>query len=151
MALLVIKEQVSNTWAIYLHVLSSLRTGLLFSTCIIIHAFQENVGGQGQPGQSAIVTSNIMAYSSAGVSLVPFLMSTSASDSPCTENHGASSNDVYSPWSSGEYISPKSSCLSGSITGAQQLSVVIYKYNLQAPRLLTRCATDDSMWHRVVT
>ena len=119
--------------------------------CITIPTFQENMGGRGQPGWSDIVTSNIMAYSSAGVSLVPSSMSMSASDSPCMENHGASSNDVYSPWSSGEYISPKSSRLSGSITGAQQLSVVIYKYNLQAPRLLTRCAMDDSTWHGAVT
>ena len=34
------------------------------------------------------------------------------------------------PWLSGEYISPKSLHLAESITGAQQLSVVIYKSNL---------------------
>ena len=55
------------------------------------------------------------------VSTIPSPTSASISDSPCTENLGASSSDVYSPWSSGEYISPESSCLSESITGTQQL------------------------------
>ena len=130
MALLLIKEQVSSTQAIHLHMFQLLRTRSLFSTCITIPAFQENVGGWGRPGWSTIITSSIMAYSSAGVSLVPSPTSASASDSPCMENHGVSSNDVYSPWSSGEYISPESSHLLESITGAQQLSAVIYKSDL---------------------
>ena len=137
MALLVIKEQVSNTRAIYLRMLQLHKNWI---TLQYVHNHphipRKCVGGQGQPGWSAIVTSNIMTYSSAGVSPVLSLMSASASDSPCRENCGASSNDVYSPWLSGEYISPKSSHVSGSITGIQQLSVVIYKCNLQAPRLL---------------
>ena len=81
-------------------------------------------------GRSAIITSSIMAYSSAGVSSFPSPTPVSASDSPCMDNCGALSSDVYSPWSSGEYISPESSCLSESITGAQQLILVIYKFNL---------------------
>ena len=97
-----------------------------------------------------IITSSIMAYSSAGVSPVPSSTSTSTLDSPCTEKRGASSNDVDSPWLSGEYISPESLHLLGSITGVQQLSVVIYKYNLQTPRLPTRHAMDDSTWCRAV-
>ena len=99
----------------------SLRTRSLFNTCITIPAFQENVGGCGQPGQSTIVTSSIMVYSSARGSLIPSPTSTSVSDSPCMENLGAPSSSVYSPCSSGEYISPESLHLSESITGAQQL------------------------------
>ena len=38
----------------------------------------------------------------------------------------------------------------GSITGVQQLTIVTRKYNLQAPRLLTLCAVDNSTQHRVV-
>ena len=100
---------------------SSLRTGSLFNTCTTIPEFQENVGRRGRPGWSAIITSSIMVYSSTGVSSIPYPTSASASDSPCTENCGVPSSDVYSPWSSGEYISPESLCLSESITGAQQL------------------------------
>ena len=120
-ALLVVKVQVSSARAVHLHMFQLLRTGLLFSMCMTIPAFQENVGGWGQPGQSAIITSRIMAYSSAGVSSIPSPTSASTSDSPCMENCGALSNDVYSPWSSGEYISLESLHLSESISGAQQL------------------------------
>ena len=87
---------------------NSLRTGSLFNTCITIPAFQENAGGRGQPGWLAIITSSIMAYSSAGASLIPSLTSASASDSPCMENLGVPSSGMYSPCSSGEYISPES-------------------------------------------
>ena len=45
----------------------------------------------------------------------------------------------------GGYISPESSCLSGSITGTQQLTIIIHKYNLQAPRLLAQCAVEQLM------
>ena len=67
------------------------------------------------------------------------------------ENHGASSNDMYSPWSSWEYISPKSLHLLRSITGIQQLTIVTHKYNLQAPRPLALCAVDNSTLHGAVT
>ena len=112
--------------------------------------FQENVGGRGQPGQSAIITSNARVYSSAEVFSVPSLMSANALGSPCRENHGVLSNGMHSPWSSGEYISPESLRLSGSITGIQQLTIVTHKYILQAPRLLTQCAVDNSTRHRTV-
>ena len=130
MALLIIKEQISSARAIHLHMFQLPKNRSPFSMCMTIHAFQENAGGWGQPGWSAIVTSSIMVYSSAGVSSIPSPASVSTSDSPCMENHGVSSSDVYSPWSSGEYISPKSSCLSESISGAQQLQLVIYEFNL---------------------
>ena len=52
---------------------------------------------------------------------------------------------------SGEYISPESSRLSGSITGIQQLTIITQKYNLQVPRLLALHAEDNSTWHRPVT
>ena len=80
----------------------------------------------------------------------PFPTSANASDSPCKEKHGALSNGMYSPWSSGEYISPESLCLLESISGAQQLAIIVRKYNLQAPRLLTQHAVDDSMQYEVV-
>ena len=118
MALLVVKEQIGSSRAIRF---SSLRTRLLFNMCITIPSFQENVGGWGQPAQSDIINSHIMAYSSAGVSSIPSLTSASTSDSPCMENHRAPSSDLYSPCSSGKYITPESSCLSESITGVQQL------------------------------
>ena len=144
MALFVIKEQVSNTWAIYLHMFQLPENWITLQYVHNHPCIPGKCGGQGRPGWSTIITSSTMVYSSAWVSPIPSSTSTITSDSPCMENHGASSNDMYSPWSSGEYISPKSSHLSRSITGTQQLSVVIYKYNLQAPRLLVQCTTDDS-------
>ena len=121
MALLVVKEQIGSTQAIHLHVFQLPKHWVTLQYVHDLSAFQENVGGQGRPGRSAIITSSIMAYSSAGVSSFPSPTPASTSDSPCTENLGASSSNVYSPWSSGEYISPESSCLSESITGTQQL------------------------------
>ena len=147
MALLVIEEQVSSTRAIYLHMFQLPK---LLSTCTTIPAFQENAGGRGRPGQSAIITSNIRAYSSMEVFPVSALTSANVSDSPCRENHRVSSKDMYSPWSSGEYISPESLHLSGSITVVQQLTIVTRKYNLQAPRLLTLHAADNSTWRGTV-
>ena len=120
-ALPIIKEQISSPWAIHLHMLQLPRIGLLFNTCITIPAFQEKAGSHGHPGQSAFITSNIIVNSSAGGSVIPSPTSASVLDNPCTENLGASFSSVYSPCSSGEYISPESSRLSESITGAQQL------------------------------
>ena len=56
-----------------------------------------------------------------GIFLCSSPMSASASGNPCTENLRVPSRGRYSPCSSGEYISPESSHLSESITGAQQL------------------------------
>ena len=69
MALLIVEEQVNSAQTVHLHILQlpQHRVTLQYVT---IPAFQENAGGRGQPGWSAIVTSNIMAYSSAGVSSV---------------------------------------------------------------------------------
>ena len=44
----------------------SLKVGSSFKMCMTIPAFQENAGGHGHLGQSAIVTSNSKAYSSDG-------------------------------------------------------------------------------------
>ena len=121
MALLVIKEQVSSAWAVHLHMFQLPKNWIALQYVHDHPHVPRKHGGWGRPGQRAIITSSIMVYSSAGVSSVPFSTSASASDSPCMENRGASSNDMYFPWSSGEYISPESSHLSESISGAQQL------------------------------
>ena len=110
-ALLIIEEQIGSPQAATYTCSNSLRAGSFFNTCITIPTWQ--AGGHGQPGQSAIVTSNIMAYSSAGGSVIPSPTSASASDNPCMENLGAPFSGVYSPCSSGEYISPESLCLLG--------------------------------------
>ena len=106
-ALLVIKEQVSSAWAIHLHMFQVPKNRVALQFMHDHPHVRRKHRGRGQPGWSAIVTSSIMAYSSAGVSSVPSPTSASASDSPCTENRGASSNDMYSPWL--------------SISGTQQL------------------------------
>ena len=113
-ALLVIKEQVDSPWTVYLHMLQLPKDRV---TLQYMHYHSRIPGGRGWPGRSAIVTSSIMAYSSAGVLLIPSPTSASASDSSCTENCRVPSSGAYSPCSSGEYTS----CLSESITGTQQL------------------------------
>ena len=118
MALLIIIEQIGSSQAIHLHVLQLPKDRV---TLQYVHYHSCIPGGCSQPGQSAIVTSSIMVYSSAGGLLFPSPMSASASDNPCMENLQVPSSGVYSPCSSGEYISPESSHLSESITGAQQL------------------------------
>ena len=118
-ALLVIEEQIGSPQAIHLHMLQLPKDQVALQ---YVHYHSRIPGECGQPGRSAIVTSSIMVYSSAGGSLIPSLTSASASDSPCTENLRAPSSGVYSPRSSGEYISPEYSHLSESIIGAQQLN-----------------------------
>ena len=86
-----------------------------------------------------------MVYSSTEISPVPSLMSASALDSPTGKIVGPHSM-MCTPLG---HLGNTSSCLSGSITGAQQLTMC--KYNLQAPRLLTQCAADNSTWHGAVT
>ena len=129
MALLVIKEQVSSTWAIYLHMFQLPQNRVPLQYVHNHPCISEKHGGM---GPTRVVCHRHLQHH--GIlfrwGLCPFLNIYKHIGQPCTENCGASSNEVYSPWLSGEYISPESSRLSGSITGAQQLSVVIYKYNL---------------------
>ena len=141
MALLVIKEQVSNTQAIYFHMLQLPKNWIALQ---YMHNHPHVPRKYGRMGSTRVVSHCYLQHH--GI----FFHWGLTGPFPCTENHGASSNDVCSPWSSGEYISSESLCLSGSFTGTQQLSVVIYKYNLQAPRLLARCTMDDSMQHGAV-
>ena len=129
MALLVVKEEVSSTQAIHFHMFQLPKNQITLQYMHNHPCVPRKCGGIGRPGWSTIITSSIMAYSSAGVSPVPSPTSASALDNLCMENHGVSSNDVYSPWSSGEYISPESSCLSKSITGTQQLLALLTKAN----------------------
>ena len=121
MALLVIKEQIGSARAIHLHMFQLPKDRVTLQYVHDHPCIPGECRRMGLLGRSAIITSSIMAYSPAGVSSFPSPTSASASDSPYMENHGASSSDMYSPWSSGEYISPESSHLSESITGAQQL------------------------------
>ena len=133
MALLVVKEQIGSAQAIYLHVFQLPKNRVALQYVHDHPRIPGECGRMGPTRQSAIVTSSIMAYSSAGVSSFPSPTPASTLNSPCTENCGASFSNMYSPWSSGEYISPESSCLLESITGTQQLILVIYKFNLLSP------------------
>ena len=117
-ALLIIEEQIGSPRAIHLHMLQLPKDQVILQ---YVHYHSCIPGGCGQPGRSAIVTSNIIVYSSTGGAVIPSLTSTSASDNPCMENLGVPSSSMYSPCSSGEYISPESSHLSESTTGAKQL------------------------------
>ena len=101
-ALLIIEEQIGSPQAIHLHVLQLPKDWVILQ---YVHYHSCIPGGHGRPGQSAIVTSNIMAYSSTGGSVIPCPTSASVSDNPCMENLGVPSSSVYSPCSSGEYIS----------------------------------------------
>ena len=121
MALLVIEEQIGSPRAVHLHVLQLPKDWVALQNVHYHSRIPGECGRTGRPGRSAIFTSSIMVYSSAGVLLIPSPTSASALDSPCMENLGAPSSSVYSPCSSGEYISPESLHLSESITGAQQL------------------------------
>ena len=149
-ALLVIKEQVRNTQAIYLHMLQLPKNWIALQ---YMHNHPCIPGKCGRMASTRAVSHHHLQHH--GIFFHwgltgPFPDICKCIRQPLQGKSWASSNDMYSPWSSGEYISPESLHLSGSITGTQQLSVVIYKYNLQAPRLLTRCTMDDSMRCRVV-
>ena len=50
MALLVVKEQVSNSWAIYLHMFQLPQNWVTLNTCITIPTFQENAGDGADQG-----------------------------------------------------------------------------------------------------
>ena len=106
-ALLITEEQIGSPGPSPCTCSNSLRTRSIFNTCITIPAFKENVGGCGQPWRLAIITSNIMAYFSTGGSMIPSPTSASALENPCMEILGVLSSSMYSPCSSGEYISPR--------------------------------------------
>ena len=67
-ALPIIKEQISSCRAIYLHVLQLPKDWV---TLQYVHYHSCIPGEHGHPGRSAMVTSNIMLYSSAGGSAIP--------------------------------------------------------------------------------
>ena len=146
-ALLVIEKQVGSTRAIYLHMFQLPKNRIALD---YVHDHPCVPRECRRVGSTRVISHHHFQHQGVFF-LVPSPMSANASDSPCKEKCGASSNGVYSPWSSGEYISPESLCLSGSITGIQQLTVVTRKYNLQAPRLLPLCAVDNSTRCGVVT
>ena len=130
MALLVIKEQVSKTQAIYLHMFQLPKNWIALQYVHNHPRIPRECGGTGP--NRAVCHCHLQHH---GVFFCwgltcPFPNIYKCIGQPLHGNCRALSNDVYSPWWSGEYISPESSCLSGSITGAQQLSVVVYKYNL---------------------
>ena len=85
MALLVIKEQIGSARAIHLHVFQFPKDRVALQ---YMHDHPCIPGGWGRPGQSVIITSSIMAYSSAGVSSIPSPTSASALDSSCTKIAG---------------------------------------------------------------
>ena len=150
MALLVIEEQVSSTRAIYLHMLQLPKNQIDLK---YVHDHPHVPREQGWAGSTRVVSHchfQQQVDSCAEVFPVPSPTSANALDIPCRKNCGVSSNNVYSPCSSGEYISPESSHLLGSITGIQQLTVVTQKYNLQTSRLLAVHTTDNSMRHGAV-
>ena len=150
MALLVIEEQVSSTRAIYLHMLQLPKNQV---TLEYMHNHSCIPREHGRVRSTRAISHHHFQHQGIffhGGLPVSSPMSADASDSPCRENHGVSSKDMYSPWSSGEYISPESSHLLGSITGIQQLTIITRKYNLQAPRLLTLHTVDNSMQCRMV-
>ena len=120
-ALLIIEEQIGSPQVIHLNVLQLPKDWVVFQY-VHYHSRIPGECGRMQPTRLiTIITSNIIAYSSTGGSIIPSPTSASVSDNPCMENLGVPFSGMYSPCSSGEYISPESSCLLESITGAQQL------------------------------
>ena len=146
MALLVIEEQVSSTRAIYLHMLQLPKNWIALE---YVHDHPLIPGECGRVGSTRAISHHHFQHQGIFFS-VSSPMSANALDSPCRENHGVPPKDMYSPWLSGEYISPESSCLLGSISGIQQLTIITWKYNLQAPRLLALHTADNSMQHGTV-
>ena len=71
MALLVVKEQIGSALAVHLHVFQLPQEQVTLQSVHNHPRIPGECGGQGQPGWSAIVTSSIMAYSSAGVLIIP--------------------------------------------------------------------------------
>ena len=119
--LLVIKEQIGSPRAIHLHVFQLPKDWV---TLQYVHYHPHIPGEYRRMGPTRAVSYHHLQHH--GILLCwglvnPFSNTASASDSLCMENHGAPSSEMYSPCPSREYISPESSCLSESITGAQQL------------------------------
>ena len=130
-ALLVVEEQVSNTRAIHLHMFQLSKNWIALE---YVHDHPCIPRECGRVGLTRVISHRHLQHQ--GVFFCrglphPFPDVCQCIRQPLRENHGASSNGMYSPWSSGEYISPKSLRLSGSITVVQQLAIVTQKYNLQ--------------------
>ena len=112
MALLVIKEQIGSPWAVHLHVLQLPKDWV---TLQYVHYHSHIPGECGRMRLTRAISHRHLQHH--GIFLHrrlidPFPTSISASDSPCMENLEAPSSGMYSPCSSGEYISPESSRLS---------------------------------------
>ena len=121
MTLPIIKEQISSPWAIHLHMLQLPKDWAALQYVHHHSHIPEESGQMRPPRKICHCHLQHLVYCSAGGSVIPSLTSASASDNPCMENLGAPFSSMYSPCSSGEYISPESSYLSESITGTQQL------------------------------
>ena len=126
-ALLVVEEQVGSTRAIYLHMFQLPKNRIALEH---MHDHPCVPREHGRVGLTRAIGHCHFQHQAAKVSPVPSPTSANALDSQSKEKCRASSNGMYSPWLSGEYISPESLCLLGSITGVQQLTIVTCKYNL---------------------
>ena len=145
-----VEEQVGSTRVIYLHMFQLPKNRIALEYVHDHPCIPRECGRVGSTRAIGHRHFQHQAYSSAEVSPITSPMSANASDSPCKEKRRGSFNGVYSPWLSGEYISPESLRLSESITGIQQLTIVTHKCNLQAPRLLAQHMVDNSTWRRTV-
>ena len=121
MALLVIEEQISSPQAIHLHVLQLPKDWV---TLQYMHYHSHIPGECGRMGPTRAISHCHLQHH--GIFLHwdlidPFPNICQCIRQPCIENLWVPSSGVYSPCSSGEYISPESLHLSESITGAQQL------------------------------
>ena len=120
-ALLIIEEHMGSPWAIHLHVLQLPKDRVILQ---YMH-YQSYIPGEcGRTWPTRAIGHRHLQHH--GIFLYwglsdPFPNISQCIGHPCMENLWAPSGGVYSPCSSGKYISPESSCLSESITGAQQL------------------------------
>ena len=118
-ALPIIKEQISSPLAVHLHMFRLPKDWVALQ---YMHYHSCIPGESGQMKLSRTICHHHLQHHSIFLcwgSVTPSPTSASVSDNPCMENLGAPSSGAYSPFSSGEYISPESSHLSESITGAQ--------------------------------
>ena len=129
MALLVIEKQIGSPWAIHLHMLQ-LKDLVALQ---YVHYHSCVPGECGRMWLTRVISHRHLQHH--GVFLCWGPIDTFPNICQCIRQslHGKSqdpSSGVYFPCSSGEYISPESLYLSESITGAQQLQIAIYKFNL---------------------
>ena len=118
LALSVTEERVGHSKPIYLHMFKCSQHGITLEHMHQHTSIPRECGeGCGYPGRSAITTSDCMSNSlGRNCTLVTVgSMAVSVSISPWTEKCTMLSSDTYSPCSSGKYICPDSSPLSGSI------------------------------------